>query len=775
MAFVNNVVFVSAAGGGTFTVLGPVPGYQTPASAGAVNGKGYRYRAQNEDMSEWELGTAVSADGGVTYSRAVLVSSNGGADVDFTTTPTVMFTWFGGDVLSFDEDMGLTAPEQLQGRTNVGLGNVDNTADADKPVSTAQAAADAAVAAAAANADNLTSGTVPDDRLVFTQSGTGAVPRTYSARGKDYFLLTDFDAKGDNVIVIGATTIGLGSSTLTVAGADFATADIGKAIYIPGAGVAGAKLSTTIVSRTSSTVVGLAAPASTALAAVSKRIVYGTDDAAAIAAAVLAARTARRTLLLPDGNYGHVAANNWAWEKLKVLPLGENARFVHNGLGGNANIFSGMLNYPGISSQGCAGMVFGGGEGGKIFLEGSADTGNNALFDNFHFGVVNAAAMNAYNAAFIFQDTGSVALASAVETYFDLHVTPNATGAFTVVPLYAIYGEKIAACIFNRIIFEAVGSAGTAAMHLIGCNGNVFDQGTIESCAGGGAYLDVNSGRNTFIGLHNEVNGAGRDWDILGDDNVLIGCAGAATALGSRISGDGTIVLGGGFQSLEVTATAAGTMLMNVRLLTAFTNGSTSTSVINPRGGIATAIDHAPVSLGNKSFNTDNGNTLYVASHQIAAVTGTGATMVASISPALTTPDIGAATATTINGAALNNNAWTSYSPTLSSSAGTLASTGTTATVTGRYKQIGKTVFLELWVVITTIGTASGAVICTLPFTAAAFPFVGTAFDFTVSAESGAAIIAASGTTIASRKANGVGIWWVNTTQLAISATYEVP
>lgn len=48
---------------------------------------------------------------------------------------------------------------------DVGLGNVDNTSDASKPVSTAQAAADSAVASAAANASNLSSGTVPAARM----------------------------------------------------------------------------------------------------------------------------------------------------------------------------------------------------------------------------------------------------------------------------------------------------------------------------------------------------------------------------------------------------------------------------------------------------------------------------------------------------------------------------------------------------------------------------------------------------------------------------------
>ena len=53
--------------------------------------------------------------------------------------------------------------------SDIGLGNVNNTSDVNKPVSTAQAAADAAVLSAAeaysSNANNLTSGTVSSARL----------------------------------------------------------------------------------------------------------------------------------------------------------------------------------------------------------------------------------------------------------------------------------------------------------------------------------------------------------------------------------------------------------------------------------------------------------------------------------------------------------------------------------------------------------------------------------------------------------------------------------
>ena len=103
-----------------------------------------------------------------------------------------------------------------------GLENVDNTSDVNKPVSTAQAAADAAVAAAAANASNLTSGTVPTARLAFTQAGTGSVTRTMQDKARDIVSAKDFGAVGDGVT----------DDTAAIAAAILAT-PTGGTLYVP--------------------------------------------------------------------------------------------------------------------------------------------------------------------------------------------------------------------------------------------------------------------------------------------------------------------------------------------------------------------------------------------------------------------------------------------------------------------------------------------------------------------------------------------------------------
>lgn len=67
--------------------------------------------------------------------------------------------------------------------------------------------------------------------------------------------------------------------------------------------------------------------------------------------------------------------------------------------------------------------------------------------------------------------------------------------------------------------------------------------------------------------------------------------------------------------------------------------------------------------------------------------------------------------------------AWTTYTPTITANAGTF----TTVSATGRSKTIGKTVFIEIVVTVTNVGTASQSVNATIPTgtTAAAFGLVG--------------------------------------------------
>lgn len=57
---------------------------------------------------------------------------------------------------------------------------------------------------------------------------------------------------------------------------------------------------------------------------------------------------------------------------------------------------------------------------------------------------------------------------------------------------------------------------------------------------------------------------------------------------------------------------------------------------------------------------------------------------------------------------------WTAYTPLVSSLTGTF----TTVSATGRFKQLGSTVFVEIIITITTNGTAAGNVVASLPIAA---------------------------------------------------------
>lgn len=99
-SLVDACIFIAAsAGTGDFVVSAPKPGWRTPATAGAVNGDTYRYRAYSADQTQWEVGTGVYTSGTTTLTRAVITdSSNAGAAVNFSAAPSVALTIFSGDL-----------------------------------------------------------------------------------------------------------------------------------------------------------------------------------------------------------------------------------------------------------------------------------------------------------------------------------------------------------------------------------------------------------------------------------------------------------------------------------------------------------------------------------------------------------------------------------------------------------------------------------------------------------------------------------------------------
>jgi len=177
---------------------------------------------------------------------------------------------------------------------------VDNT-DPANPVISSTASGSGDMLASVYDPNSVADDAFDSANHEFIQSGTGAAARSAQAKVRETVSVKDFGAVGDTKVITGATSISSGSAALTLAGAGFTSGDVGKKIYVPGAGAAGVTLSTTILSYTSATQVTLNANASTTLSAVSKQVTFGTDDTAAIQAAITSLSNGGRVLLSRGG------------------------------------------------------------------------------------------------------------------------------------------------------------------------------------------------------------------------------------------------------------------------------------------------------------------------------------------------------------------------------------------------------------------------------------------------------------------------------------------
>lgn len=107
-----------------------------------------------------------------------------------------------------------------------------------------------------------------------------------------------FGVKCNSPVVSGTYSIALGSTALTAAANTWSSANAGNTIILPGAGISGANLVTTIATYNSPTSVTLAAPASTTLSSVAESITFGNDDTYGLASAYAYAASIQGTLTI---------------------------------------------------------------------------------------------------------------------------------------------------------------------------------------------------------------------------------------------------------------------------------------------------------------------------------------------------------------------------------------------------------------------------------------------------------------------------------------------
>lgn len=121
-AFLNVCRFNPSAGGtADWTYSSAVTGYQSPAAAGVVNGRLYKYRAESADLSQWEVGEgAYNSSTDVLARSAVLFNSLGTtAKINFSTTPLVAVVALKEDLISVEESNNFTGTQKARARANI--------------------------------------------------------------------------------------------------------------------------------------------------------------------------------------------------------------------------------------------------------------------------------------------------------------------------------------------------------------------------------------------------------------------------------------------------------------------------------------------------------------------------------------------------------------------------------------------------------------------------------------------------------------------------------
>jgi hypothetical protein len=192
----------------------------------------------------------------------------------------------GSDALPVDGAVGVASLRTLgTGAAQAAAGNDARLSDARTPTAHV-------LTGAAHTASGLTTGQVL----------TALSATTFGFRAPQAFDVRDYGAVGDGQVrQDGAMTNG--SATLTVGGAAFTVADVGKVVSVAGAGGGGTtnRLLTTISAYVSTTQVTLAAPATHTITAA--LVVWGTNNYAAVNTALGAMPVAGAILLFPQGIY----------------------------------------------------------------------------------------------------------------------------------------------------------------------------------------------------------------------------------------------------------------------------------------------------------------------------------------------------------------------------------------------------------------------------------------------------------------------------------------
>lgn len=213
------------------------------------------------------------------------------------------------------------------------------------------------------------------------------------------------------------------------------------------------------------------------------------------------------------------------------------------------------------------------------------------------------------------------------------------------------------------------------------------------------------------------------------------------TSMGDLIVGNGSnsaarLPIGSTNQVLSVGGGTASWVNLSSVGVSSFSGGTTGLTPSTPSAGA--------ISLGG-TLATGNG--------------GTGLITFTSANKAIYSTSSSALTAGTLpiaaGGTADTGSAWTTYTPSVSCGTGTL----TSFSASGRYKTLGKTLFLEINVSITTNGTCAIQLMITLPNSlVSAADYILSGRDISISGSSFVGSIIGSGSVFVTKYDNSYGL-----------------
>lgn len=253
----------------------------------------------------------------------------------------------------------------------------------------------------------------------------------------------------------------------------------------------------------------------------------------------------------------------------------------------------------------------------------------------------------------------------------------------------------------------------------------------------------------TGLPLSTGITGAGTG--VLAALAINVGSAGAVVtfngALGTPSSGVGT----------NLTGTASGLTAGGV-----VANGVTRAMEAQ---GVARSV------IGVTGNSTANVADIQGTANQVLVVNNAGT--------ALAFGQVNLASAAAVTGilpvanGGVNLSAWPAYTPTVT--AQTPGGTPPTFTLNNAsYWQNGKSITVRADVTVTAAGTGSAAILISLPFTAAAFGYIGASIEIGVSTSLGSTLITGGGTVMSCRTSAG-GTWIVTGQRVLAEVTYEIP